>query len=105
MLRFSTTEHLLTMKDDMRLTKILSSVSCFVTVAKAEDVGEVTQLMDLLSGINVKEKHLHVKLSSALENNAFENISISFNVVVELQTSGAFDYNSSKIFVPILSTC
>ena len=93
------------MKDDMRLSKILSSFSCFVTVAKADNVVQVTQLMDFMSAINVKEKHLHVQLSSVLENNAFENKSISFNMVVELQTSGAFDCNSSKIFDPILSTC
>ena len=93
----------MTMKDDMRLSKILTSSSCFVTVAEADDVGEATQLMDFMNGINVKEKHLHVQLSSELENNAFENISISFNVVIKLQTSGAFDSNSSKNFDIILS--
>ena len=82
------------MKDDMRFSKILSSISCFVTVAEADDGGELTQLMDFMSGINVKAKHLHVQLSSVLENNAFENKSISFNVVVELQTSGSIDCNS-----------
>ena len=88
----------------MSFSKMLSSFSCFVTVAEADDVEEVTQLMDFMNGINIKEKHLHVQLMSALENNAFENTSISFNVVVELQTTGAFDCNSSKKFDPILST-
>ena len=74
-------------------------------MAEADDVEEVIQLMDFMSGINVKEKHLHVHLSSELENNAFENKSISFNVAIEIQTPGAFDRNSSKKFDPLLSTC
>ena len=73
------------------LSKIFLAFSCLVTVAETHSMGEVTQLIDFMSGINVKEKHLYVQLSSAVVNNSLENISINFNVVVEHQTSGAFD--------------
>ena len=81
------------MKDDTRLSKILVSLSCVVAVAKTDSMGEVTQLMDFMGGINVREKHLHIQLSGLLEEKAFENKSINFNMAVELQTPGALNLN------------
>ena len=79
------------MENDDMLSKNFLAFSCLVTVAETHSMGEVTQLIAFMSGINVKEKHLYVQLSSAIVNNSLENISINFNVVVEHQTSGAFD--------------
>ena len=80
-------ENLAMANDDM-LSQILLSFSCLATVAEADSIGEVTQLINFMSGINVKDKHLYVQLSSAMENNAFQNKSINFNAVIEHETTG-----------------
>ena len=92
------------MIDDDRLSKILISFSCLVTVAEADSIGEVTQLINFMSGINVKDKHLFVQLSSAMENNAFQNKSINFYVVIEHETTGMFVCNIfARTLIPFLA--
>ena len=94
-LTFSDMNHFLSVKDDKRLSHIISSTSCLITVAKTDSTEDISQLIDFMNGINVKDKHLQVHMSSDLESNVLANKSINFNVVVQHLTSGAYDCKSA----------
>ena len=88
--RFSNSEKFLGIQDDGRLLSIVSSSSCLATVAEIDSSEEVSQLIDLISGLNVKEKGLLVQMSSGLESNVLKKKRINFNVVINHSRSGAY---------------
>ena len=89
--RFSSNEKFLGLKDDERLLSIVSSTSCLATVAENDSNEKVSQLIDFISGLNVKEKHLLIQMSSGLESNVLKKKRINFNVVITHSSSGACD--------------
>ena len=76
-------------KDDQRLLSIVSSTSCLAITAEINGIGEVSKLIDFISGLNVKEKHLLIQMSFGLESEVLKNKSINFNVVIRHSSSGA----------------
>ena len=77
-------------QDDERLSSIISSMSCLVMVVETDTTEEASQLMDFMTGINVKLKHMHIRLSSGLEIKELEKKNINFNVVVDHLSSGSY---------------
>ena len=78
------------MKNDTRLSQILTFNSCLGVIAVADSSEEVSQLIDLLSGLNVKNKHLTVNMSSGLETELLQKKRLDYNVVINHSSSGAF---------------
>ena len=89
-------KHFLSVKNDKRLSNIISSSSCLATVAETDITEEVYQLISFMSGINVKDKHLHIQMSFELETSVLENITINFNMVVYHLSSGVYEFNKLR---------
>ena len=89
--RLSSNEKFMGLKDDERLLSIVSSTSCLATVAENDSNEEVSKMIDFISGLNVQEKHLLIQMSSGLESNVLKKKRINFNVVISHSSSGAFD--------------
>ena len=82
------------MKNDRRLSRILTFNSCLAIIAMADSSEEVSQLIDLLSGLNVKNKHLMVNMSSGLETELLQKKRLDFNVVINHSRLGAFELHN-----------
>ena len=89
--------HFLSVKDDKRLARIISLTSCLVTVAETDSTEDVSKLIDFMSDINVKNKHLLIQMSSGLESIVLEKKNINFNVVIDHLSPGAYVCNKLRI--------
>ena len=93
------------MKDDGRLLSIVSLTSCLATVAMLDSKEEASRLIDFISGLNVREKHLLILMSSGLESDVLKEKRINFNVVIRHSSAGANDCNKRKKIDLILTLC
>ena len=82
------------MNNDSRLSRILIFNSCLAIIAEADSSEEVSQLIDLLSGLNVKNKHLMVNMSSGLETELLQKKRLDYNVVINHSRLGAFELHN-----------
>ena len=80
-LRFGTVSHLMTVKHDIRLIKILTSVSCMVILADVSSDNEVSILIDILTSFKVAWKYLIITVPE-LNNSILDNKTINFNVEI-----------------------
>ena len=90
-IRFSSVQHLLSIKDDERLLWLIPSTPCLAIITETDRNEELSQLIDFVTDLNVKDKILHVQMSSGLERNVLQNKRINFNVVISYLGSGDFD--------------
>ena len=58
--------------------------------AETDRTEEVSKLIDFMSGINVIDKHLHIKMSSGLDRIALEEKTINFDVTMSHFASGTY---------------
>ena len=80
-LRFGSVSHLMTIKHDIRLIKILTSVSCIVILADVSSDSEVSILIDILTSFKVSWKYLIITVPE-LNNSVLDNKTINFNVEI-----------------------
>ena len=71
----------MTIKHDIRLIKILTSVSCIVIVADVNSDSEVSILIDILTSFKVSWKSLIITVPE-LNNSVLDNKTINFNVEI-----------------------
>ena len=93
-IRFSSVQQLLRLKDDGRLIWQISSTPCLATVIETDRNDELSPLIDFVTDLNVKDKRLHVLMSSGLESRDLKHKRINFHVVISHLGSGNIDlYN------------
>ena len=80
-LRFRSVSHLLTVENDTRLLKIVTSVSCLMIIADVSTNTELSQLIDVVTKFKVSKKHLIVTIPQ-LNVVSLQNKTINFNVVI-----------------------
>ena len=80
-LRFSSVSHLLTVENDTRLMKIVTSVSCLMIIADMSTDTELSQLIDVVTKFKVSRKHLIITIPE-LNVVSLLNKTINFNVVI-----------------------
>ena len=71
--RFSNAQQLLSAHDDKRLSGIIASTSCLATIVDIDSNDELSQLIDFVNNLHVKEKKLVAKLSFGLDTNMMQN--------------------------------
>ena len=80
-LRFISVSHLLTFDNDIRLMRILTSVSCLMTVADVNSDTEASKLIDFITKIRLAQKYLTI-VNPKLNEESLQNKTINFNVVM-----------------------
>ena len=91
MLSFSTIGQFLSMESDGRLLSIILSTSCLAMVSNVNTSEEASQLIDFTTGLNVKDKHLLIHMSSRLESDVLQKKRINFNIAISHASTGAKD--------------
>ena len=90
-IRFSSVQQLLRLKDDSRLIWQISSTPCLAAVIETDRNDELSPLIDFVTDLNVKDKRLHVVMSSGLESRDLKHKRINFNVTISHLGSGNID--------------
>ena len=85
-LKFFTVETLIGMKDDPRLLKIFSQVSCLMTVAELDKLEGISALVDFVADVHVPNRHL-LLFTQRLDLNLLQNKSIHFDVLISVQNA------------------
>ena len=88
---FSSVHQLLRIKDEGKLERIISSTLCLSTMVEADTNEELSKMIDFVTNLKVKNKRLHVKLSSELESNVLQNRRINFNMIISHLGTGNID--------------
>ena len=85
--RFGTVSHLMTVKHDIKLINVLTSVSCMVLLADVSIDSDVSILIDILTSFKVAWKSLIITVPE-LNNAVLENKTINFNVEIYHKRKG-----------------
>ena len=84
---FSSVGQLLGIEDDKTLATVLTSSSCLSVIAQSTKVEDISNLVDLVSNIRVKNKYLMVQ-TPPLNTTLLQSKKINFNVMVNEVESG-----------------
>ena len=84
---FGSVGKLLGIKDDKTLATVLTSSSCLSVIAQSTKVEDISNLVDLVSNIRVKNKYLVVQ-TPPLNTTLLQSKKINFNVMVNEVKSG-----------------
>ena len=61
---------------------IIVSTSCLATIVDIDSIEELSQLIDFVNNLHVKEKKLVAKLSFELDTNVVQNKTINYDVTM-----------------------
>ena len=86
-MRFSRVGKLLGIEDDTTLATVLTSSSCLSVIAQSTKMEDISNLVDLVSNIRVKNKYLMVQ-TPPLNTTLLQSKKINFNVMVNEVDSG-----------------
>ena len=64
---------------------MLAHSSCLKTIVETHKSEEVSQMVDLVDSLKVKEKHLLIKMPMAMNTTLLSNKSINFKVYILFQ--------------------
>ena len=84
---FGSVGKLLGIDDDTTLATVLTSSSCLSVIAQSTKVEDISNLVDLVSNIRVKNKYLMVQ-TPPLNTTLLQSKKINFNVMVNEVESG-----------------
>ena len=84
---FGSVGKLLGIDDDTTLATVLTSSSCLSVIAQSTKVEDISNLVDLVSNIRVKNKYLMVQ-TPPLNTTSLQSKMINFNVMVNEVDSG-----------------
>ena len=73
-------------------------MSCLITMAKMYSDLEVSQLIDVINGLNISKKYLIVFLEIYLNTTLLRKKSINFNINIHHVESGESLYGISRYF-------
>ena len=103
--RFSNAQQLLSAHDE-RLSGIIASTSCLATIVDIDSNDELSQLIDFVNNLHVKEKKLVAKLSFGLDTNMMQNRTINYDVAINHLSIGTvytpLSYRGQNRFIFIL---
>ena len=88
---FGGISEILHLKGDERFSKITASTSCLAAIVEAESNEEVSKLVDFLTDLKVKEKHLQVEMHIALNTSLLAMKTINYNVIINHIVSGVHE--------------
>ena len=84
---FGSVGKLLEIEDDKSLATVMTSSSCLSVIAQSTKVEAISNLVDLVSNIRVKNKYLMVQ-TPPLNTTLLQSKKINFNVMVNEVDSG-----------------
>ena len=84
---YSSVGQLLGIEDDKTLATVLTSSSCLSVIAQSTKVEDISNLVDLVSNIRVKNKYIMVQ-TPPLNTTLLQRKKINFNVMVNEVESG-----------------
>ena len=84
---FDSVKELLGIKNDEDLATVLSSSNCLSTIARSTQLQDISNLVDLISNIKVKNKYLMVQ-TPPLNTTLLQSKKINFNVMINEVDSG-----------------
>ena len=86
-MRFGNARELLGIKNDKAFIRVLSSSTCLSTIALSTKLEDVSNLVDFISNIKVKNKYLMVQ-TPTLNTTLLKSKKINFNVMINEVDSG-----------------
>ena len=87
MMRFSSIKHLNYLKEDGRLSTVLSTLSCLSVNAQTTEVEDISMLVDIIDNVRVKNKYLVIQ-TPPLNITLLRSKRINFNVMINQIFSG-----------------
>ena len=96
-IRFKDIDTLLASKNQARLSTISASSTCLSIGVESDSYEAVSRLIDFVSDITVREKHLLVQMPTTLNSSLLPTKVLNFEVVISHLDSGTGTVVSSSI--------
>ena len=91
-IKFQGAKELLEVKDTKQFSRMLTPISCLISIVEINHDDEIGQIMDMINRIKVKTKYLSL-IVSTFNKPLFQDKTINYNVRVDKINTGNNSFN------------